>query len=51
MNVSILNVPAMRANVNPGRERLLDDLATLEAPLRGEARRYFDNPVHQLLPL
>jgi len=34
----------MRANVDPDRERLLDDLATLEAPLRGEARRYFDNP-------
>lgn len=33
----------MGANVCPDRERLPNDLATLEAPLRGEARRHSDD--------
>lgn len=44
MNVPLLNIPAISANVSPDRERLLNDLTTVKAPLRGEARRHFDNP-------
>ncbi len=44
MNVPLLNIPAIRANVSPDRERLLNDLAAVKAPLRGEVRRHFDNP-------
>jgi hypothetical protein len=44
MNVPLLNIPAIWANVRSNRERLLNDLAAVKAPLRGEARRHFDNP-------
>jgi hypothetical protein len=44
MNIPVLNIPATRANVSPDRERLLNDLATVKAPLRGQVRRHFDYP-------
>jgi hypothetical protein len=44
MNVPLLNIPAISANVSPDRERLLNDLNAVKAPLRGESRRHFDNP-------
>ena len=49
MNVPLLDIPAIRANVSPDRERLLNDLAAVKAPLRGEARRHFANPYSSFL--
>lgn len=44
LNVPVLDIPAVGADVSPDGERLLNDLATLEAPLRGKVRWYFDDP-------
>lgn len=44
VNVPILNIPTVGAQMSPDRKRLLNNLFTLETPLRSKTRRHFHNP-------
>src|SRR5215211_3177475 len=51
VNIPVFNIPTRTTDVSPYGERLLDDFATVRAPLRREVRRYLVHPAASTLGL